>query len=485
MVSVYRNSNLFSTGSRLSRRSRSSTRLSKTNSTTNNITNYEIGMFSFNLGDFNKHSEYHNEEKLFNDFSKIFNKNKNKIWIISTQEDDANSVFCNTLQKYFEQEMNGGALFRRRNKYKQLNSNSYNTTDNTADKKGQYSLLSHNMGGVDLDLIIKTIKYKVHLMIFVPTHLLTNNQVKVLSETTIKHFKATKASVITTFQIQLNDKSNPTVITAIGSHLPIKTTEDIALGYTKRNESVLQTLTEVNNIIGKLKQSMGLTNANFHILWTGDLNFRLMNYQNKNSDQLKFFISSQKSKSDTDMPIKIEDLTGIENFGPTCKTTAEPSEKDNCISDYKQSSLEDMGDVSSKCYDVITKKVNNISNRDCGPQYVGTRPLTKECVKKFDENKQSQKHKKSLIRYPSYCDRVLGWSSGEYKLVVAKDGNVRPVTETEFFKISDHNPIVGNFTFAKHNKTPKYKNTLISSSIRNSRIRTSRTSLARKHYVSA
>jgi hypothetical protein len=54
------------------------------------------------------------------------------------------------------------------------------------------------------------------------------------------------------------------------------------------------------------------------------------------------------------------------------------------------------------------------------------------------------KKNEQKTRIPSYCDRILGGSIGKYKLI-ATDKGVQPALDNDFFKLSDHNPIVGEF----------------------------------------
>ena len=416
-----------------------------------NIENIEIGIFSFNLGNFYKKEEYQNKDKLIQDFSKIFDKSNNKIWIISTQEDIQDSIFCNVITEYFtrtEQTVGGYIFTKFFQKKKKSQTKSINSSEELQ-YTNQYTLLSHEKAGVDLNLILKKIQYIVHLMIFVPTTMKKLDIIKIISTEKIKHFKSTKNSVITTFQIfKDNDINNsPVIINAIGSHLPIKTSESEILGYDKRVHSINTTLNLLyNNIILPIKEQ--INNASYHIIWTGDLNFRIINYQNKKTDQLTYYLSTLKSSGNKSMPIKLKDFTGIENFGPTCKTVADPIFKDSCISKYEAPNP----NITTGCYDVITKDIkdNTSYEKSCKSQYDGINPLTQDCLQKFKLSKQQLNANKSLIRHPSYCDRILGWSSGDYELIpyiINNEPAVMPVLNTNLFKVSDHNPIIGLFHF--------------------------------------
>jgi len=47
-------------------------------------------------------------------------------------------------------------------------------------------------------------------------------------------------------------------------------------------------------------------------------------------------------------------------------------------------------------------------------------------------------------RNASYCDRILGWSEGDFEI---KSESVVPLVNTFFATLSDHNPILGTLYF--------------------------------------
>jgi hypothetical protein len=49
-----------------------------------------------------------------------------------------------------------------------------------------------------------------------------------------------------------------------------------------------------------------------------------MKYRDKRTDQFTFYLSTLKSHNNKHTPIKLKDFTGIDNFGPTCKTVDDP-----------------------------------------------------------------------------------------------------------------------------------------------------------------
>lgn len=414
------------------------------------INDINIGIFSFNLGNLKKQLT---SEILFDDFNKIFKLNERKIWIITTQEDTSNSFFCNTLKKHFlssdikynqqtitntnitssKTKKNIKSISNVHNTNTNANTNAniinnngytdnikiYNDNDtrniNTIGKGNnyftKYYLLSDKKVGLDINFIIKKLTFKVHLMIFVPYEMYIQNIFKVLSTYKIKHIVPTKSSIITTFKITPNHESKPIIITAIGSHLPINTKDSINLGLKERIDSITNVLDLINKkIIIPMKSS--LPNATQNILWMGDLNFRLTTQNNIHTDQLINYIKI--ASKDPNVLIKLKDFTNIKKIGPTCKLKSIPKIKmqTKCIKEYlgKQK-------PTNYCYD-INKNINSII------------------------------FKKTFIkqRLPSYCDRILGWSKGKYKIIPI---NTKVVINTNFDKYSDHNPIMGNFKFVQ------------------------------------
>jgi hypothetical protein len=397
----------------------------QTQNTSYTINNINIGVFSFNLGNLKNQLE---SQILFDDFKKIFNLNERKIWIITTQEDTSNSFFCNTLKKYFfsssikynrqtitntitNKYIPSSKIQKKTKKNTTLISNFHNNYSIRQDKdnNAKYYLLSDKKVGLDINLIIKKITFKIHLMIFVPYEMYIQNMFKVLYTNKIKHIKPTKSSILTTFQITLNNESEPIIITAIGSHLPMNTKDSINLGSKERIDSITNVLDLINKKI-IIPMNSSLPNATQNILWLGDLNFRLTEQNNIHTDQLINYL--KLLSKDPNVLIKLKDFTNIKNIGPTCKLKSIPKIK-----------------MQTKCMQ----------------QYIGKQKPTDYC---YDINKKTEHtfFKKTFIkqRLPSYCDRILGWSKGKYKIVPI---DTKVVINTNFDKYSDHNPIMGNFMF--------------------------------------
>ena len=124
-----------------------------------------------------------------------------------------------------------------------------------------------------------------------------------------------------------------------------------------------------------------------------------------NSDLNPPYKSTSKLPNIT-MPIKLQDFTNINKLGYTCKTTSLPN--------YKK-------------------------RNKCKLEYLGEKQPSNICydIKKTKKNK-------TKTRYPSYCDRIIGWSKGKYKIIPT---NTNVVVNTDFDKYSDHNPIMGNFKY--------------------------------------
>ena len=407
------------------------------------INDINIGVFSFNLGSTTKQV---NSKSLFDDFKKIFNLEERKIWIITTQEDNNNSLFCNTLKKYFlssDIKSNLGTITNTniQNKTssktssktkKTTNTNVYNTniinsdsdsnsdsniTDNrkTDNHFTNYYLLSHKKAGFHINLFFKNIAFKSHLMIFVPYEMYIQNMFKVLYSYKLKHFITTKSSIITTFKITVNKKTEPIIITTVGSHLPINTKDKIDLGSKERIESITDVLDLITNKIITPINSSSLSNSTQHILWAGDLNFRLTEQNNIHTDQLINYLKLLSTQNT--IKIKLKDFTNIKNIGPTCKVKSIPKIKrqTTCIKEYLGKHK-----PTNYCYD-ISKKIDSTLFRS-------------SIIKK---------------RLPSYCDRIIGWSKGKYKIVST---NTNVVVNTNFDKYSDHNPIMGYFKFVTNKK---------------------------------
>lgn len=372
------------------------------NSKDYNIKDIDIGVFSFNLGNLNNVSI--DKSVLLNDFSKLFNlDNKNKIWIISTQEDTSNSLFCKTLKQYF---------LSNNLQYISKTSTTANTTQPSTSKNDisvntgyKYHLLSHKSSGISVNLLIKKIYFKIHLMIFIPIDMYNKNICKILYQKKNYHSTLIKSTLITTFKISLKKTDEPLIITAIASHFILDAKDKVNLGYDKRIKSLENILSVTNkNIIQPL--SIKYPNAVQSILWTGDLNFRLTELNNIESDQLINYFKSTSKLPNITMPIKLQDFTNINKLGYTCKTTSLPN----------------------------YKKLNK-----CKLEYLGEKQPSNIC---YDINKT--KKNKTKTRYPSYCDRIIGWSKGKYKIIPT---NTNVVVNTDFDKYSDHNPIMGNFKY--------------------------------------
>jgi hypothetical protein len=408
------------------------------NSKDYNIKDIDIGVFSFNLGNLNNVSI--DKSVLLNDFSKLFNlDNKNKIWIVSTQEDTSNSLFCKTLKQYFLsnnlQYISKTSKTTKTTKTSKTtlpskpthynNSNKTNTlklvsastlkNDTTVKTGYKYHLLSHKSSGLSINLLINKIYFKIHLMIFIPIDIYNKNICKILYQKKIYHSKLTKSTLITTFQISLKKTDEPLIITAIASHFILDAKDKVNLGYDKRIKSLENILSVINkNIIHPL--SIKYPNAVQSILWTGDLNFRLTELNNIKSDQLINYFKSTSKLPDITIPIKLQDFTNINKLGYTCKTTSIP----DC------------------------KKLNK-----CKLEYLGETQPSNIC---YDINKT--KKNKTKTRYPSYCDRIIGWSKGKYKIIPT---NTNVVVNTDFDKYSDHNPIMGHFKYTTNLKYKTHK----------------------------
>jgi len=311
-----------------------------------NLEDLKFGVFSFNLGDQTKQlldtiktegglqnifNEKHKEE-----LKQLFDKNQNKIWIISTQEDTNESIFL----KYIEKEF---------------------TTIH--DNDNQYYKVSHNKSGLN--------EYYVHLVIYAPLYL--KKYIKIIYNHTIwlgsgkKYLARSKSSVITSFSIDISNLSNQTLqanhklqanqtlqtnqkmqnletnvqtvntdnyinIVAVGSHLSMEGKKDqVQMGLEQRIADLENTLNYINEHKDNTKNTV--------LIWTGDLNFRLTTEYDLTTDQLLNYIQSQSQSSnnnDNDNKIILEDLTNIDNFGPTCKTRSESTIKHQCTQLYKK-----------------------------------------------------------------------------------------------------------------------------------------------------
>ena len=220
--------------------------------------------------------------------------------------------------------------------------------------------------------------------------------------------KNTKTNLLLNNQNQNNNNNNQNTITVNNND---SDPENLRLGYKLRVEAITQVLDYINKYIKedqKNNEGTDFNNGNngYHIIWIGDLNFRMDRENNKTSNQITKYIEEEK---DTNKLIKLRDLSQIEKYGPTCKTL-----------------------VKSKDNNSNNKSIKN--NNMCKKQYSSkTLNITNSCY---------DKHK----RIPSYCDRILGWSSGDYKV---DSVNVSSLVNTFFATLSDHNPILGELKFDK------------------------------------
>jgi len=346
-----------------------------------NLEDLDIGFLSFNLEYLNNtYSKLNNikqndfKNNILNDFKQNLNFKKN-IWIIITQEDNNNSIFCKIIQNYL--------------------------------KENNFELLKYKKEGRSI-LGIST-KFFLHLSIFIKKDIINNikfKHTKIITHLSgIKKFLKTKNTIICNIQVltkehKLNNNNTYNNIFIIGSHLPVKTKEIILFGYNTRINIINNILKYLHNYIIKEPNE----NIGNHILWIGDLNFRLEKKNKIESDQITKYIKN--TKKNINIPIKLFDLSNIKKYGPTCKIN--------------------IGNIKH------TKK--------CIKQYTGKEIPDEECYKiNINKNK---------IILPSYCDRILGWSEGKYIL----SSKVKPLIHTFFTQFSDHNPILGDIYFIKNNK---------------------------------
>ena len=474
------------------------------------LENIEIGVLSFNLEDLNDYKDKEYLKKNLNDdFSKIIDRknidltNKNKIWFVSTQEDVENSLFCNILTEYFNKTHNisgvttnssvagGGDGIKKSKDFED-----YKKTSKTS------NLLIHEFIG--LDIKIKKSAYFIHSMIFIPqelaqyiadisikkiTHLYTKNILKLG-----KYLLQTKNSLICIIKFIDPDNSFQNLF-FINSHLPINTksskssksnksntskfskftkffskssnkskklqrsistrssssnnsinsnnsssynnSNNSSSSNNSRNTSIpsnsnnsdsiisnlsmetqlsnnsghkslgyelrVEAINEVLNFIGQymVKQKLESIKGN-HIIWTGDLNFRMDKENNKTTNQISTYINELGAEQ----YIQLEDLSQIDKYGPTCKTFVKTKILPKCKKEYLGKETPSLG-----CYDIESK------------------------------------HGK---RIPSYCDRILGWSSGNVKVIST---NVEPLVDTFMTTLSDHNPILGTLKFVNKNES--------------------------------
>ena len=482
----------------------------------------EICLLSFNLGNYFKSllTKYNN---IKTDFVRLFKPGKNRIWVITTQEDKIDSQFMKNIQTYFNSL--GG-------EYTQL---SYFGTDSIADKT-----FKEHIGVKGSSFKNKIVKISVFIPTILSPHISLFNHPIVVKHSHLLN----KSSLIVSLVISGTvDTQYPTLISFIGSHLPIDTKQDFKLGVDKRIKAIQECL---DIYIEKVQEEFAKHNsqqATTHLLWTGDLNFRLEEYGNLKSDQLMRLINSN------DLPLRLTDFTPIDKIGATCKTITEKYIDDNetpllennnlsnnsgtkfiksrCHDLYK--GIESNPELVTKCYDVFVKRKeikkrlgkhtilsskirqkgkslferflklktkknsnntrsllsNNYSNTSsntalrrslknntsskntmnnksqCWNMIEGRAPITEEAKKCFHEI-EIPSHQKafSTMRFPSYCDRILGHSTLADQIELQPvfipelnidDNNrrlaVRPLVSLNFISISDHNPMFGTFKF--------------------------------------
>jgi hypothetical protein len=209
---------------------------------------------------------------------------------------------------------------------------------------------------------------------------------------------ASKGSVI----IELENNNNQLFF--IGSHLPMDNDKE-DLGLDDRIKAM-------NQVIKYLRNNLDVKRK-FHILWTGDLNFRIDNEGHEQLlNQLEIGVDHEPN------PLLFQDLSKIFNYNPTCKTVMY-NDKDTCDPDINPNDFPDINpEDNNTCYEIKSIKVK--------------------------KNFLGMKKEKIKIRIPSYCDRVIGYSNkGIYPSDKFDTRTFYPMNgEYEFTKYSDHNPIL-------------------------------------------
>jgi hypothetical protein len=296
----------------------------------------QIKVFTFNISELNKHIDELNRTQFENDLKKIFTPLSNTIYFISTQEDKKKSFFIESVIEIFDP-----------TKY-DIHSSYYASWDKN---------------------------FNVHGLVIVPIRLYQKNNFSFSVDKILSHnLIGSKGSVF----IKLSGDNQDLFF--IGSHLPMDKHKD-DLGLQIRLDAMDQVIKYLRNNLDPKRK--------FNILWTGDLNFRKDDYGN---DQL--LMSLHYGIDSNGNPLEFEDLSQIDNYGPTCKTVMY-DEKQFCDETCKTTGCD------NSCYEIDGKKGKRI---------------------------------------PSYCDRVIGYNNvGHYT-------NYNTVSflanEYEFIKYSDHNPIM-------------------------------------------
>jgi len=270
-----------------------------------------IKTFTFNISELNKHisSNEKNEEKrknldimdmlkFINSLKQIFIPDLNTIYFISTQEDNYQSYFINSIKNLF-------------------NKNLYIC------HSAVYQSYLPN--------------YNVHNLVIISTSLYNNYNFKFEPDKILNHnIYSTKGTCIVQLTSTLEKRKNVTLF-FIASHLPMNKKE-IDLGYQERVDAMLQ----VNDYLkAKLDPVMS-----FNILWTGDLNFRI---DENGQDQLNYLLDNGFG---AERDILFEDLSQIYNYAPTCKTIMY-DEKEYCSDTCKTPDC-------ISCYDIHGKKGHRI-----------------------------------------------------------------------------------------------------------------------------
>jgi hypothetical protein len=418
----------------------------------------EICLFTFNLGEYNN-SLFRDYNLLNMDFEKLYKPEDNRIWVITTQEDDKSSIYMDNVIKYF----------KNTKKYHKLVY--FGTNDDTIITQ----IVS--IGASYKNKIVKIlIQIPINLMSYIT---LFNKPILVKHRVFLN-----KSSLLVNLIIKFNDESAPVLISFMASHLPTDTHEDFILGNGKRIKAMKESISyllEEQNAFKKLH-----SNASTHILWTGDMNFRLERYGDIKSDQLRNLISRHI------LPIKFKDFTPIGKIGATCKTIVDNDyvnskvklRKKDCIDVYSGNSKNSR--KTRKCYNIfdfnnmneINKRLNrmhssvnknrkSILSKDmlfC-KKFINDmdEPITKQSEKCFIKLRTKNSGEKSIIRFPSFCDRIIGSSftpKGFSKIELlpfyipelnidadSRKLPVRPIMSPNFITVSDHNPLIGTFKF--------------------------------------
>lgn len=409
------------------------------------LDNITINFLTFNVGNFN--SEYNKDNSLATivkeEINNLFVKDPRTIWIVTTQEDRQSSILINLIKSHltsskkfvagggygnsnnssynrpmFEQQQEPPQMSQQQQQ--QQPSESQSQYNNSRARKRTMKLSSSNTPNPDNDT--KTIKYvtlldkstssnimgfNVHLAIFVPSKLKSYFEIGRTmieyhrSSSIVKTVAHTKASIVTHLKIKVGTYHN---LLIVASHLPIDKSDHIKLGYKLRQNIISKMITHIIHkyYLAPLKYN------NVSLMWLGDLNFRLDEFANADSDQFLNIMS--KSATPPFDRFKLLDFTNIKSFNPTCKTKIKQDKRsDTCVSLYKATSL--TGESADECYETTFS------------------------------NEQG--------RIPSYCDRILGWNSrkNSYNLnamdVKSLVDNFTPV----FY--SDHNAITGSLVLVR------------------------------------